>query len=316
MKNDPGPVVHPAAIVESRRIGARTRVWAFAHILPGAVVGEDVNICDGVFVENDVVIGNRVTVKCGVQVWDGVTLEDDVFVGPNVTFTNDPFPRSRRVPAAFARTVVRRGASIGANATILPGLTIGSAAMVGAGAVVTKDVPPNAIVMGNPATIRGYVGAAGGIASLRSSRTIPETQDLSVSGTRAIVLPQFSDMRGALVVAEFEGLLPFAPKRLFLVVDVPSREVRGEHAHRRVSQFLVCVRGRCSLLLDDGSNRAEIQLDAPNVGVLIPPLVWGAQFHFSADATLLVLASEPYDASDYIRDYDEFLRIVRPATDV
>ena len=142
--------LHPDSLVETTRIGKGTRIWAFAHILPGAEIGGDCNICDGVFIENDVVVGNRVTVKCGVQLWDGVRLEDDVFVGPNATFTNDLFPRSKRHPVSFPKTVVRRGASIGGNATILPGLTIGMNAMVGAGAVVTRDVPPNAIVVGNP----------------------------------------------------------------------------------------------------------------------------------------------------------------------
>src|ERR1051326_848854 len=130
---------HPAAIVESKVIGEGTRVWAFAHILPGAKVGANCNICDHTFLENDVVVGDRVTIKSGVQLWDGITLEDDVFVGPNATFTNDKFPRSRVYHQTFPRTLVRKGASIGANATILPGITIGERAMVGAGAVVTRD---------------------------------------------------------------------------------------------------------------------------------------------------------------------------------
>jgi acetyltransferase-like isoleucine patch superfamily enzyme len=145
------------ALVESTRIGRGTRVWAFAHILPGATIGEDCNICDHTFIENDVIVGDRVTVKCGVQLWDGVRLEDDVFVGPNATFTNDPMPRSRQRPEAFAQTIVRAGASIGANATILPGIEIGARAMVGAGAVVTKSVPPRAVVTGNPARVLRYV---------------------------------------------------------------------------------------------------------------------------------------------------------------
>jgi acetyltransferase-like isoleucine patch superfamily enzyme len=121
--------------------------------LPGAVIGADCNICDGVFIENDVRIGDRVTIKNGVQIWDGLRLEDDVFVGPNATFTNDRYPRSRVPMTSIPETFVRRGASIGANATILPGITVGEEAMVGAGAVVTRDVPPGVVVIGNPARV-------------------------------------------------------------------------------------------------------------------------------------------------------------------
>src|SRR5512143_428014 len=117
-------VTHENAIVESQSIGDGTRIWAFAHILPRATIGRDCNICDHTFIENDIVVGDRVTVKCGVQLWDGVRIEDDVFIGPNATFSNDPFPRSRRWPKKFLPTIVKEGASIGANATILPGVTI------------------------------------------------------------------------------------------------------------------------------------------------------------------------------------------------
>jgi UDP-2-acetamido-3-amino-2,3-dideoxy-glucuronate N-acetyltransferase len=143
--------IHPSSDAQSKQIGEGTRVWQYVVILPGAVIGRDCNICSHCFIENKVVVGDRVTVKCGVQLWDGVTLEDDVFVGPNATFCNDREPRSRNASARLLPTVVKRGASIGANATILPGLTIGEGAMVGAGAVVTKDVPPGATVKGNPA---------------------------------------------------------------------------------------------------------------------------------------------------------------------
>ncbi len=130
--------VHEKAVVEpGASVGPNTRVWAFAHILPGAVIGAECNICDHVFIENQVRIGDRVTIKCGVQVWDGITLEDDVFVGPNATLTNDRFPRSKHYLNIYPQTVVRQGASIGANATTLPGITIGRDAVVGAGAVVT-----------------------------------------------------------------------------------------------------------------------------------------------------------------------------------
>ncbi len=145
--------IHPSADVQSKQIGEGTRIWQFVVVLPGAIIGRDGNICSHCFIENQVVVGDRVTVKCGVQLWDGVTLEDDVFVGPNVTFTNDPQPRSRNAAARLLPTLVKKGASIGANATILPGLTIGEGAMVGAGSVVTKDVPPRTLVVGNPARV-------------------------------------------------------------------------------------------------------------------------------------------------------------------
>lgn len=156
-----GGFVHPKALVEfGAQLGSRTRVWAFAHILPGAIIGEDCNICDHVFIENDVVIGNRVTVKCGIYIWDGTRIEDDVHLGPNVVFSNDKYPRSQQA-FTLRRTVVHQGASIGANSTILPGVVIGESAMIGAGGVVTKDVPPFTLVVGNPARKVGHVCVCG-----------------------------------------------------------------------------------------------------------------------------------------------------------
>ena len=149
--------VHPLADVAECRIGDRTRVWQFVVILKGASIGEDCNICAHSLVEGDVVVGDRVTVKSGVQLWDGTRLHDDVFIGPNVTFTNDLFPRSRRRPERFATTTIRKGASIGGGAVLLPGITVGERAMVGAGAVVTKDVPDGTVVVGNPARYIGHV---------------------------------------------------------------------------------------------------------------------------------------------------------------
>lgn len=144
-------MIHKLADVQSKNIGETTNVWQFCIVLPGAVIGENCNINCHVFIENDVTIGNNVTIKAGVQLWDGITIEDNVFVGPNTTFTNDKSPKSQVYPSQFLKTIVKKGSSIGANATILPGITIGENSMVGAGSVVTKSVPDNEIWIGNPA---------------------------------------------------------------------------------------------------------------------------------------------------------------------
>ena len=156
--SEPGaPFVHALADVQSQAIGPGTRIWQFVVVLPGARIGRDCNINAQCLIEGDVIVGDRVTVKSGVQLWDGLRVEDDVFIGPNATFTNDRLPRSKQYPAAFQSTVLRRGASIGANATILGGVTIGEGALIGAGSVVTRDVPAGELWVGNPARSRGPV---------------------------------------------------------------------------------------------------------------------------------------------------------------
>lgn len=155
--------IHPLSDVQSENIGENTFVWQYCVILKNAVIGDNCNINCHVLVENDVVIGDNVTVKPGVQIWDGVTLEDNVFIGPNVTFTNDLVPRSKVYPTSFAETVVKKGASIGANATIVAGNTIGENAMIGAGSVITKSVPANTVWFGNPAKQKGIIDKNGTI---------------------------------------------------------------------------------------------------------------------------------------------------------
>jgi len=305
------PFVHPLADVQSGRIGPGTRIWQFCVVLPGAVLGSDCNICSHCFIENDVKVGDRVTVKSGVQLWDGITLDDDVFVGPNVTFTNDKFPRSKRFQSQLPSTHVGVGASIGAGATILPGVEIGRGAMIGAGAVVTRSVPGNAIVVGNPARIVGYVDARTGIEPVAERQSQAGTGSSAVKGVQLVALPRIADIRGSLSVGEFQRSVPFEAKRYFLVFDVPSIETRGEHAHLQCHQFLVCVRGSVSVVADDGENRQEFLLDRPEQGLHLPPMVWGIQYRYSADAVLLVFASHYYDAADYVRDYEEFLKLVK-----
>jgi UDP-2-acetamido-3-amino-2,3-dideoxy-glucuronate N-acetyltransferase len=155
--------VHPKGLCETTKVGARTRIWAFAHVLDGAEIGSDCNICDCVFIENGVVLGNHVTVKNGVQLYTGVTCEDYVFIGPNATFTNDLRPRAaiKVPPEQFAKTRLRYGVSIGANATIVAGIEIGSHAMIGAGAVVIRDVPAHALIVGNPSRQIGWACSCG-----------------------------------------------------------------------------------------------------------------------------------------------------------
>jgi acetyltransferase-like isoleucine patch superfamily enzyme/dTDP-4-dehydrorhamnose 3,5-epimerase-like enzyme len=303
---------HELALVESNTIGDGTRIWAFSHILPGARIGRDCNICDHTFIENDVTIGDRVTVKCGVQLWDGITIEDDVFIGPNAAFGNDPFPRSKQYPGRFLRTVVKKGASIGANATVIPGVVIGEGAMIGGGAVVTRDVPPNTIMAGNPAQITGYSGtraspAVAAIAHLPEPSVAPTL----VKGVTLHRLPLVDDVRGLLSFAEVQRQIPIEVKRYFLVFGVSSEEIRGEHAHKTLHQFFICVHGRCHLVADDSVNRQEFVLDSPSLAIHLPPMVWGMQYKYSSDAVLLVLASDFYDAADYIRDYSEFLALSR-----
>ena len=250
-----------------------------------------------------------------MQLWDGLRVGDDVFIGPNVTFTNDKFPRSKAYPDQFLQTKIENGASIGGGAVILPGVTIGIGAMVGAGAVVTKSVPPYAIVTGSPARITGYVESHSSVSPEQSVSTIPNTdQQITSIGVGGVTVHRFKyigDMRGDLSVGEFSKEIPFEPKRYFLVFNVPSEKTRGEHAHFRCHQFLICVKGTCSVVVDDGKQRREVELNQPNIGIYLPPMTWGIQYKYSSDAVLLVFASHYYEADDYIRNYDDFIKAVK-----
>ncbi len=155
MSDENLPFIHENTEVQSNSIGNKTRIWQYSIILKGAKIGTNCNINAHCFIENNVIIGNNVTIKCGVQLWDGITIEDSVFIGPNVTFTNDKYPRSKVYPDEFLKTIVKKGASIGANATILSGIIIGENAMIGAGSVVTKDIPAGELWFGNPAKKQG-----------------------------------------------------------------------------------------------------------------------------------------------------------------
>lgn len=304
--------IDKSAQVFTEHIGDRTNIWQFVVILKQAQIGSDCNICSHVLIENDVVIGNRVTIKSGVQIWDGVTLEDDVFVGPNASFSNDKFPRSKKHQKEVLRTVIRKGASISSGAVLLPGIEVGENAMIGAGAVVTNNVPPNAIVKGNPGRITGYVDAPP--IELNESHFNSQDNDtkafISVKGVEVIKLKAYSDIRGDISVANFGEEIPFEPKRFYMVSGVPSKETKGQFALKTCQQFITCARGSCQILVDDGKNRQEIFLNSPNIGVYIHPKVWVTQYKYSEDALLAVFASEQYNPEDYIRNYSDFLKMI------
>ena len=291
--------IHPLADVQSSNIGEGTRIWQFCVVFAGAKIGANCNICAQVLIENDVAIGDNVTIKSGVQLWDGVRIESNVFIGPNVTFAKDLFPHSKAHPDQLLKTIIKAGASVGANATILSDVTVAEGAIIGAGAVVVGSVPANAIVQGNPARIVGYTNTSvqDSIKSQQSNddRKPPYADRTTVQGVTVHRFPMIPDIRGSLTVGEFEQHIPFAPKRYFMVFDVPSKETRGEHAHRICHQFLICVRGSCAVLADDGVNRTEVLLDSIGKGIYLPPMIWGVQYKYSDDAVLLVFASHHYD---------------------
>lgn len=251
-------------------------------------------------------IGLNCVVQSGAVICAGAVLETQVTVGANAVFVS-PFSTAEKA------AVAHQGARIGANATLYPNVTLATECVVRAGAVVTRSVPPRAIVEGNPASIVGYVGAEA--SPLRPHQVkldgISGQQETTVKGVTIHTFPVIPDLRGNLSVGEFSRDIPFTPLRYFMVFGVPSREVRGEHAHLECHQFLICVRGACSVVADDGERSVEVVLDAPNRGIHLPPLTWATQYKYSPDALLLVFASHYYDAADYIRTYDQFLRVIK-----
>lgn len=220
-----------------------------------------------------------------------------------------------RVVLAGEGIVLRPNARIDAAAVIGADVTIGQGAWVKAGAVVLRSVPPNAIVEGNPAQVVGYLDGDAwrkpdpkhvDIHAL-SHLPRPSKVDLGVGASALFLMRRITDARGALTVGEVPTEVPFSPARYFVVFDVPSMELRGEHAHKHCQQFLICLHGSCRVLLDDGQNRCEVTLDRADMGVFMPEMIWGTQYRYSADAVLLVFASRTYEADDYLRTYDDFL---------
>lgn len=277
---------------------------ASVYLGPNVRLGHNVEIGPLAYIDGNVSIGD------GARVMGGVFLRGDLEIGPGCCI--EPRVAITLAAGAFAdgRIVLEEGVHLGAGSVLAPGVRIRRGARIAAGTVVNQDVPPYAIVSGNPAAIRGYVESdtRGPVSPARRfADGATAVQGCSVAGVTIHYLPRSQDMRGALSVGEFPKDIPFEPKRYFVVFDVPTAKTRGEHAHIACKEFLICVRGSLSVIVDDGTNSEEIVLDHPSLGLYIPPNIWALQHQFSRDAVLLVFCSDIYESDDYIRSYANFL---------
>jgi len=301
--------VDPTALCDAATLGSGTRVGPFVRISSDVTTGSACTVQAHAVLDGVIELADDVVIQTGARLLGDVRVERGVIVGPGAVVGE----QSSGSEADRHGIVIHTLAMIGANATIRPGIVVGRKAAVQSGSVVTASVPAHAIVSGNPASITGYVDSAqtrGADATVAPpSRTDQFTS--TVRGVSFATLTFASDLRGSLTATEF-STLPFVPQRLFSVFGVPSESVRGAHAHRTCSQLLICSVGKVTCLVDDGAVREEIELARPDLGLHIPPMVWGTQWRYSRDAVLLVLASHPYDSADYIRDYEEFLNELRP----
>jgi serine acetyltransferase/dTDP-4-dehydrorhamnose 3,5-epimerase-like enzyme len=278
----------------------------------GALVANSATLGDFVVVYPGAEIGENCRVLGFTQLWSGVQVGEGAELGPGVTLEA---PHAGQ-PASI---VIGAHAQVGAGALICSGVRLGQGAVVSAGAVVAQDVPPYAVVTGSPARITDYVQKANEapLMAWHQRANFPQQPSVVALGMSGVTLHRFKflqDPRGDLSVGEFAKEIPFLPKRYFLVMNVPSDKTRGEHAHRECHQFLVCVKGSCAVVVDDGEQRCEVLLDSPDLGVYLPPMTWGIQYKYSSDAVLMVFASDYYAADDYIRDYDQFVIEKRAAT--
>lgn len=283
--------VHPSSLIED-----------------GVVVHETALIGPNCYLSGRITIGANAYIKGGSTLIGDMDVGHDAFIEPGVciaTGANNGQPQKGKL-------VVCEGAHVGAGCVLYEGVVIGRYARIEPGSVIFRSIPPYAVVSGNPAVITGYVR------DTCQERVIPtmivEKPDapgvysFKVHGVALYLFQRIRDLRGDLTVGEFERNIPFIPKRYFVVFDVPSYETRGEHAHKRCHQFLICPSGSVSVVVDDGVRREEITLNKPNMGLLIPAGVWGVQYKYSEGSALIVFASEFYDPDDYIRNYDEFVK--------
>lgn len=299
----------PAADTGMKSLGEGTLVGQFCAIHEDARIGSNCRIGSGVCIGNQVTICDDVLVEDGCVIAGEVLIHSKARVGSNVTFLGEGVEAVQAV--GKLSTVVQQGAVIGGGATVFPGITVGRGARVAPAAVVTRDVPSHAIVEGNPARIAGYSEKqAPGPPRNAVSIAGDDGQFNAIHGISFVHFKTASDLRGDLMAVDLSKDAPFQVKRVFFINNVSSDRVRGEHGHRECHQLLVCLQGSVMVSADNGLERGQWLLNGPAVGLHIHPMVWAAQYQYSADAVLCVFASHAYDPDDYIRDYEEYLRIV------
>lgn len=269
--------IHSTAICSREQVAENVTIGPYCVIEPGVTIAAGAIVSAQVLIARDTRIGANCRIGAGAKIGHGCTLEQNV--------------------------------TIGENAIIDDGIHLQIGARVNPGTMVGMPVPAYAIVSGRDAIISGYVDASPGLLPDLDVLAPNQPVESRVSGVSCFDMPEFPDLRGTLSVGEFGTRFPFLPRRYFLVYDVASERVRGEHAHKKCHQFLTCIHGACSVLADDGSNRQEFRLDRRNFGIHLPPMIWGIQYKFTRDAVLLVFASEHYDDTDYIRNYQEFVKL-------
>ncbi|MEN6543311.1 WxcM-like domain-containing protein [Parvibaculum sp.] len=255
------------------------------------------------FIDPTSTLSPSATIGPLAYVGPGAVVGDSVVIGPGAQILSD----------SDRPTIIKPWAVIGGGSTVTAGVEIGTYARIGSGVVVAENVPPNMILSAPRPRVLGYgEGSGQPVARRHFSRDskLDAPTKIGVGAGELWPVPVFSDLRGSLSAIELSTNLPFRPERIFLIYGVPSEEMRGDHAHRRCAQFLVAVHGSVSLILDDGERSVEVRLNRPNLGVYMPPMIWGTQYNYSSDAVLMVFASHSYDPSDYIRSYDQFKAIL------
>jgi UDP-2-acetamido-3-amino-2,3-dideoxy-glucuronate N-acetyltransferase len=279
-----------------------------SYISPRVCIDAGATVGPNCYIDGDIAIAKGAVLLGGITLIGALEIGENCTLEPGVCIANDY--HNTGAVATPAAITIGPNVHIGAGSVLVCGISIGMNARIAPGTIVSRCIPPYAIVQGNPGVIIGY--SSGGDSDRAYAPVLttdePGVYTCSIAGVTIHRFKRIRDLRGDLSVGEFSRNVPFRPMRYFLVYDVPSEETRGEHAHRECQQFLTCVAGSVTVVVDDGVNREEILLNSPTLGLYVPAGVWAIQYKYSADGVLLVFASNYYDPDDYIRDYGEYLR--------